>query len=96
MHIDIPHKFSQFEAAQRVKKGLAEAKPKLEGQATIEKEEWHGNTLNFAVTVQGQKIAGTLQIEDKKFVLDAKLPLLWRMFEGRIQREIEAQIKNLG
>jgi hypothetical protein len=95
MHIEIPNKFSQAEGVAHVKKGLEEARPKLEGQATIEKEEWQGSTLNFGVAVQGQHITGSLLVEDKKFILDAKLPLLWRMFEGRIQKAVEEQIKGL-
>ncbi len=31
-----------------------------------------------------------------QYVLDAKLPLLWRMFEGRIESEIAKQVKSLG
>jgi hypothetical protein len=95
MHVEIPHKLSKAAAIAQVKKGLEEARPKLEGQTTIEKEEWADNTLNFGVTVQGQSISGALTIEDKKFILDAKLPLLWRMFEGRIKKAIEEQIKTL-
>ncbi len=95
MHIEIPHAFSASDAAQRVKKSLDEARPKLDGQATIEKEEWEGNTLVFAVAVQGQKITGELVAEDKKYILDAKLPLLWRMFENKIQKAIEEQVKSI-
>ncbi len=95
MHIEIPNKFSQSEGVAHVKKGLEETRPKLEGQATIEKEEWTDSTLNFSVAVQGQHITGSLLVEDKKFILDAKLPLLWRMFEGRIQKAVEEQIKTL-
>lgn len=95
MHIEIPHKFSQTQAKERVEKGLAEMRPKLEGQAVVEKEEWQGDTLEFAVLVQGQRITGSLEVQEKQFILDAKLPFLWRMFEGKIQKTIEEQIKSL-
>ncbi len=95
MHIEIPNKFNQSEGVAHVKKGLDEARPKIDGQATIEKEEWVDNILNFGVLVQGQRITGALTVEDKKFTLDAKLPLLWRMFEGRIQKAVEEQVKAL-
>lgn len=95
MHIEIPNKFNQSEGVAHVKKGLTEARPKLDGQATIEKEEWQDNVLSFGVKVQGQHITGSLMVENKKFILDAKLPLLWRMFEGRIQKAIEEQVKAL-
>lgn len=95
MHIDIPHKFTQFEALQRVKRGLQEARPKLQDQAKIEEERWEDHTLHFTVVVQGQRITGSLDVQDKNFILDAKLPFLWRIFEGKIQRAIEEQVRAL-
>lgn len=91
MHVEIPHNFTQVQAVERVKQGLVAAKPQMQGQVTIDKEEWEGNTLHFAFTAQKQKITGTLEVVDKKFVVDAKLPLLWRMFEGRIEKAIQEQ-----
>jgi hypothetical protein len=45
------------------------------------------------VTLQGKQITGTLAIDDKDFIIDAKLPLLWRLFEGKIERTIAEQVK---
>lgn len=95
MHIQIPHKFTQAQAIDRVKKGLVQAKPQLQGQVTIDKEEWQDAMLTFAFTTQGKQVTGTLKILKDEFVIDAKLPLLWRMFEGKIQKAIEEQIKAL-
>ncbi len=93
MHINIPHKFSKDEAKERVMVALREARTKLGDQATIDKEEWVGDTLNFGFTAQGQSISGTFEVRDKSFDLDAKLPLMLRMFEGRIKSAIEEQAK---
>jgi hypothetical protein len=95
MHVEIPHTFSQAQGMERIKKGLVAAKPQMQGQVTIDKEEWTKNTLNFAFTAQKQKITGTVEVLDKKFVVDAKLPLLWRMFEGRIEKAIQEQAASL-
>ena len=95
MHIDVPHKFSKFEASQRVKKALEDARPQMKGQVDIHEERWENDTLHFDATAQGQRVRGTLKIEDKKFVIDAKLPLMLRLFEGRIERELAAKIKEL-
>ena len=95
MHIQIPHKFTQPQAVDRVKKGLMQAKPQLQGQVKIDKEEWQDNMLTFAFTTQGKQVTGTLKILKDEFIIDAKLPLLWRMFEGKIQKAIEEQIKAL-
>lgn len=70
---------------------LREGREKLAGQATIDKEEWQGDTLNFGFTVQGQSITGTFEVRDNDFDLNANLPLMLRMFEGRIKKAIEEQ-----
>jgi len=94
MHLKIPHKFGRSAAIARVQDAVAEARSKMGDKLTIEEERWEGDTLNFAFTAQGQHITGTLQVEDKEFVLDAKLPLMLRFFEKRIEREIAEQVKN--
>lgn len=91
MQISIPHKFTKAEAKERVMIALREAHEKLGNQATIEKEEWAGDTLNFGFTVQGQSITGTFEVRDNDFNLNAALPLMLRMFEGRIKKAIEEQ-----
>jgi hypothetical protein len=93
MHLQLPHKFSKDEAIARVKASLEQARPQMAGHATIEKEEWEGNKLVFAFTAQKQHISGTLVVEDKEFIIDAKLPLMLRMFEGRIEKMIAEQVK---
>jgi hypothetical protein len=93
MQINIPHKFTKDEAKERVMVAMREARAKLGNQATIDKEEWVGDTLNFGITVQGQSISGTFEVRDKSFDLDAKLPLMLLMFEGRIKGAIEEQAK---
>lgn len=95
MQINIPHKFTKDEAKERVMAALREARQKLAGQATIDKEEWQGDTLHFGITVQGQSISGTFEVRDKSFDLDAKLPLMLRMFEGRIKKAIEEQAQGM-
>jgi len=36
-----------------------------------------------------------LKVTDTEFIVDAKLPLLWRMFEGRIEKMIQEQAKGM-
>lgn len=75
----------------RVKAALNEARAKIGDQATIDKEEWQGDTLHFGFTAQGQSISGTFEVRDNNFELNAKLPLMMRMFEGKIKKAIEEQ-----
>jgi hypothetical protein len=97
MHVKIPHKFGQQQAIDRLKQALGQAKenPQVKDQLSIEKEEWEGNTLNFAFTAQKQHITGTLVVEDAQYIVDAKLPLMLRMFEGRIEKMIGEQVQKM-
>jgi len=92
MHFEVPHSFTEKQAVERIKQGLVQAAPHLkQNQVTIDKQDWQGNTLDFAATLQGKQITGSVQVLENKFVIDAKLPLLWRMFEGRIEKMIAEQ-----
>lgn len=95
MQIELPHKFSKSQAVQRIKDALNEARPKFQGQVEIHEEKWDGDTLTFSFTAQGQTISGTLVAEDTRYVVNAKLPLMMRLFEGRIEAAIKEQVKQL-
>lgn len=95
MHFEVPHKFGQAHAIERIKSALEQTKsnPQVKDQMVIEKEEWEGNKLSFAFTAQKQHITGSVVVEEKQFIIDAKLPLMLRMFEGRIEKMIAEQVK---
>lgn len=95
MHVEIPHNFSKEAARKRVEDALAQSRGQLVEHAPDLHTAWEGETLAFGASIQGKRIDGTLKIEDKQFVLDAKLPLLWRMFEGRIEQAIKDQVAQL-
>ena len=96
MQVKIPHSFKRKEdAIARVKAALDEARPQLGDKATIEEERWDGDTLHFAFTAQGQSISGQLAVEDTQFDLYAKLPLMLKLFEGKIEKAIAEQAKQM-
>lgn len=95
MQITIPHKFTKPQALVRVKQALVQARPQLAGKATIEEERWDEDTLTFAFVAEGQRISGTFEVRDSEFELNAKLPLMLRLFEGKIKRAIEEQTKQV-
>jgi hypothetical protein len=87
---------STSQAVGRVKTMLNQNRGMIMQQAKINKEEWQGNTLHFAVEIQKKAVTGTLAITDADYILDAQLPLLWRMFEGKIEKEIKKQVEGMG
>lgn len=95
MQVQIPHKFTQAQAIQQVKRALDEGRAKAAGQATIHEEKWDDNVLHFDVTAQGQRISGTVTVNPDNFDIYAKLPLMLRMFEGRIEAAIKEQVQGM-
>ncbi len=101
MHLQISHNFSEVRAIAQVKKALLEARQKMAsdkamaGKVEIIKEEWERNVLTFELKLEGHKVTGTLAVAQKDFILDAKLPLMWRFFEKKIERAVKDQIKTL-
>ncbi|MFZ2555902.1 MAG: polyhydroxyalkanoic acid system family protein [Minisyncoccia bacterium] len=95
MHFKIAHKTTKTEATQRVKDALEQARPHMKGQLDVNSEKWEGNTFHFDVALKGKTITGTLEVTETDFVLDAKLPLMWRIFEGMIEKEIAKQVQSL-
>lgn len=103
MQFTIPHKFSQQQAIERVKAAVLEARNKLATstdlpagtEVSIDEDRWEGNTFHFAVTIQKQHIHGTVEVKDHEFFVNATLPLLMRMFEGKIKKAIEEQVAHL-
>jgi len=96
MHIQLPHKMpGKDRAVAKIKTELIKNRAAINQHVKINEEKWEGNVFTFAVEVQGKKITGTLEITEQDFVLDAKLPLMWRLFEKRIEAEIAKQVEGL-
>jgi hypothetical protein len=74
---------------------IADGKKQAGDQVKIEKEDWDGDTLHFAVEAQGQNLSGSLAIKETEFVVDLKLPFYLKPFEGRIQKAILEQSQAL-
>ena len=95
MHIQIPHNTSQKAAVERVKKRLVDARPHMKDQVNINKQDWDGPNLTFAFTAQGKEVTGKLKVTETEFIVDAKLPLMWRLFEGKIEKMITQQANTM-
>jgi hypothetical protein len=86
---------NRAQAVQKIKKLIVDARPKLGKEVSIDEEKWEADVLMFAVSIQGQKITGTLAVTDLEYDVDIKLPLMLRLFEGKIKQAIEDQAAQL-
>jgi Sec-independent protein translocase protein TatA len=92
MHIKLPHNLKTEGAAiLRAKQALNEMRSQLPPNAKINKQEWQGNTLTFDATADKINITGSLVVTATEYEINAKLPLMLRMFEGRIEKAIKEQ-----
>jgi len=87
---------SASKARGRVNTMLNQHRGQIMQQAKIIKEEWQGDKLVFEVEIQGKKVTGYLDITDQDYIFDATLPLMWRLFEGKIEKEIQKQVAAMG
>lgn len=95
MQVSIPHKQTQIGAITQVKKILNQSRSQMAAHLTDVTESWEGNVLTFAFTAQKQHISGTLEVKDHSFELYAKLPLMMRLFEGKIEKMIMEESKKM-
>jgi hypothetical protein len=95
MQFKIPHKESKAGAIVRIKKALMEHRAQILANASDVEDRWEGDMLRFAATVQGTKLSGSLTVRDHEYDIELKLPLMYRMFEGRIKKAIEEQAQGL-
>ena len=96
MQFKINHKTTQAAAIRRVKQMIEDQQKQIAEHATDVHTEWKDNVLDFAFTAQGTKISGTLTVTDTEFEIYAKLPLMYRLFEGQIEKMITAEASKLG
>ena len=93
MHFEFPHQLSKERAVAKIRTAITKAKTQLPKEVEKLTDEWQDSTLHFSVTLQGKNITGTVQVTDTDYVVDAKLPLMWRMFEGKFEQMIQEAVR---
>jgi len=94
MQLKIPHKLTQEQAIAQINKLINDAQAQASTQGvTINDTHWEDNVFHFDITGQGQRISGTAAVLPDAYDIDVKLPLMMRMFEGRIKKMLEDQTR---
>lgn len=95
MRIDVPHNTSKEIARTKVESRLNQLLAKFGGQADDMEHSWFGDTLRFKGKAKGMAVEGTVEITDAAVVIDGKLPMLARMFEGKIRHAVEREAESM-
>ncbi|MGO9114052.1 MAG: polyhydroxyalkanoic acid system family protein [Thermoguttaceae bacterium] len=88
LSLQIPHNLGREEATRRIQEQL----PKVRGQVADLDEQWQDHTLTFHFTVLGQKVGGTLAVEETAAIIDVDLPLAALMVKGMIEQRVRQEL----
>lgn len=95
MNIRIPHGMTPDKARKKIESLLDRLQKRHADQLEVTDRSWSGNTLHFGFKARGIPAKGTISIEDSDVVIDGKVPLLARPFEGKIARAVEKEASSL-
>jgi hypothetical protein len=92
MRIAVPHNTTRDMARKRVEQKVGQLLSQFGDKADDVRHEWSGDSMAFSGKARGMSVHGTLEVTDAAVILDGKLPLLARPFEGRIREAIEREL----
>ena len=59
------------------------------------KHEWRGDDLGFSFRAGGFNLRGTVSVSDTDLLVDLRLPMAARLFEGKIRSAVENELDRL-
>ena len=95
MRIAVPHNTSKEMARQRVEQKIGQLLGEFSHHAGDLKHDWSGDTLRFKGKARGLAVEGTVEITDAEVIIDGKLPLIAKPFEGRIRQAVEQEAERM-
>lgn len=89
--VTIPHELGRAEARRRIDDGFASLTQHMGAAAGVLSKTWTGDRLSFGLSALGQRISGTIDVEDAAVRLEVLLPNLLAMMadkmKGRLKKE---------
>ncbi|MEE9199570.1 MAG: polyhydroxyalkanoic acid system family protein [Dehalococcoidia bacterium] len=97
MKIEYRHGKSAQEAYERIDGLLTALEAQYKDQISDSHRAWNdtNDRMEFGLEAMGQRISGTLSLEGEMAILELKLPLLARMFSGRLERIVREELDKL-
>ena len=91
MRIAVEHNTTRENARKKVGQRLDQLLGQFGAKAEEIHHEWNGDTLRFRGKAKGLSVEGTVEITDAAVIIDGKLPLIAKPFEGRIRQAVERE-----
>lgn len=95
MRIAVEHNTTREAARKRVEERLGQLLGQFGEKADDVQHEWSGDTLRFRGKAKGLTVEGTLEVTDAAVVIDGKLPLIAKPFEGRIREAVAREADSM-
>ena len=91
MRISVPHHSDKATVKQKINQRLAQVMSQYGHYLSDSEHKWEGDRLYFSGAAKGMKTSGTVEITDTDVIIDGKLPLMAKPFEGRVKSAIEKE-----
>ena len=88
MNISFPHGTTKALALEQLKAGSSRLVAQFGSGVSDLHQEWQENRLTISFKAQGLAIKGSLAVGEEQVSVEVDLPLMARMFEGRVQEEV--------
>lgn len=95
MRIAVSHHTTREQARQKVEQRLSALIAQFGGHAQELHHEWAGDVLKFKGKARGFSLEGSVEVTDDSIVLDAKLPLMAKMFEPKIREAVTREAETM-
>jgi hypothetical protein len=97
MKIDYPHNLTQEESYERINRLLSELQEQHADKISDPETTWNsGHTrMDYSMKVMGFNTSGQITLRDGQVSLDGKIPLMAKMFSGKIEEMVRLQLDDL-
>ena len=90
IEVDLPHNLGREEARRRIAANIGGLQNHIPGGADVTSS-WTGDRLDLGVAAMGERIQGTLDVEDNRVRVRLALPGMLGMFGGLIAGALKSQ-----
>jgi len=95
MRIAVPHNTTKDRARKKIEERIGQLLSQFGGHAQDVEHDWEGDTLRFKGKAKGLALSGSAEVTDAAIVIEAKLPLMAKMFEGRIREAVQREAESM-
>jgi putative polyhydroxyalkanoate system protein len=95
MRVAVPHNTTKDRARTIIEQRLGDLTRQFGHHADDVDQQWYGDTLKFKGKARGLTVEGTVDVTDEMVIIDGKLPLIARAFEGRIRQTLQSEAEKM-